>query len=99
MTPTPEKSERLRLADELGPCGVCGATGYSLSFGGPTICPACDCGVTNELESAEQELARCRVGAFGDCISLKYRPDASDTGRAPSELEPHLHEPAHRRSS
>jgi hypothetical protein len=27
-----------------GPCVVCGATNYSLSYGGPTICPRCDCG-------------------------------------------------------
>lgn len=27
-----------------GPCVICGATGYPLSIGGPTICPSCDCG-------------------------------------------------------
>lgn len=27
-----------------GPCVCCGATGYALSMGGPSICPACDCG-------------------------------------------------------
>ena len=27
-----------------GPCVSCGATNYPLSFGGPTICPMCDCG-------------------------------------------------------
>lgn len=26
-----------------GPCVGCGATGYPLSMGGPTICAACDC--------------------------------------------------------
>ena len=29
---------------EVGPCCICGATNYSLSMGGPTICPSCDCG-------------------------------------------------------
>ena len=29
-----------------GPCIVCGLRNYSLSFGGPTICPSCDCGNT-----------------------------------------------------
>lgn len=28
----------------LGPCVICGAVGYGLSCGGPTICPKCDCG-------------------------------------------------------
>jgi len=27
-----------------GPCIICGDTNYPLSEGGPTICPACDCG-------------------------------------------------------
>jgi len=27
-----------------GPCTVCGLTNYPLSVGGPSICPACDCG-------------------------------------------------------
>lgn len=27
-----------------GPCASCGLRNYPLSFGGPTICPACDCG-------------------------------------------------------
>lgn len=31
-----------------GPCIVCGRTNYPLSAGGPTICPRCDCGFTQE---------------------------------------------------
>jgi hypothetical protein len=27
-----------------GPCVICGDTNYSLSCGGSTICPKCDCG-------------------------------------------------------
>jgi hypothetical protein len=27
-----------------GPCILCGATNYPSSFGGPLICPSCDCG-------------------------------------------------------
>lgn len=27
-----------------GPCMYCGATNYASSFGGPMICPSCDCG-------------------------------------------------------
>ena len=26
-----------------GPCAGCGGTGYPLSMGGPSVCPACDC--------------------------------------------------------
>jgi hypothetical protein len=28
-----------------GPCVVCGKIEYPLSFGGPNICPRCDCGL------------------------------------------------------
>ena len=28
-----------------GPCVMCGAVNYALSYGGPSICPSCDCGV------------------------------------------------------
>lgn len=40
---------------DLGPCVVCGATGYALSCGGPSICPPCDCGIppkTTKLHKA-----------------------------------------------
>jgi hypothetical protein len=30
-----------------GPCVMCGATNYELSFGGTSICPSCDCGSTS----------------------------------------------------
>jgi hypothetical protein len=29
---------------QAGPCIICGLRDYPLSMGGPTICPACDCG-------------------------------------------------------
>jgi hypothetical protein len=32
------------MSNIAGPCVVCGGTDYSLSCGGPTICPKCDCG-------------------------------------------------------
>lgn len=28
---------------QAGPCALCGETNYSLSMGGPAICPSCDC--------------------------------------------------------
>ena len=51
-----------------GPCVVCGKTNYPLSMGGPSICPACDCGYTysrrhvedleKEIESLKRQLDR-----------------------------------------
>jgi hypothetical protein len=29
---------------QSGPCEICGGINYPLSFGGPDICPSCDCG-------------------------------------------------------
>lgn len=34
---------KLHPNPQAGPCAGCGATGYGLSMGGPSICPACDC--------------------------------------------------------
>lgn len=34
----------MNIKELLGPCIICGDTGYNLSTGGPTICPPCDCG-------------------------------------------------------
>jgi len=65
-------------ASELhaGPCVVCGLRNYPLSFGGPTICPACDCGNSGpqlvrsqkhriaELESALSRLSAGEGGAL-----------------------------------
>lgn len=33
-----------------GPCSICGVTNYLASYGGPTICPSCDCGTTSTLK-------------------------------------------------
>ena len=50
-----------------GPCKLCGATDYALSMGGPTICPACDCGgaeagLRRQLEAARQEIQALKSG-------------------------------------
>ena len=39
-----------------GPCIVCGLRNYNLSFGGPGICPACDCGRGNNGLTKAQKL-------------------------------------------
>ena len=40
-----------------GPCQMCGATNYSLSMGGPGICPSCDCGIPPEVSRLKQRIA------------------------------------------
>ena len=45
---------------EKGPCVMCGATDYPLSMGGPSICPACDCGVPPTTSQARREIADLR---------------------------------------
>jgi len=32
------------FANQPGPCKMCGATNYVLSYGGPDVCPSCDAG-------------------------------------------------------
>lgn len=39
---------------QAGPCIICGLRNYSLSFGGPTICPSCDCGNTGQEKVRRQ---------------------------------------------
>lgn len=43
-----------------GPCIVCGDTNYSLSMGGPSICPPCDCGIDPKVIELKKELAEVR---------------------------------------
>jgi hypothetical protein len=55
-----------------GPCVICGATNYALSMGGPSLCPACDCGhfnghalaVHNAKLSAQLQAAEARAEAL-----------------------------------
>mgnify|MGYP003395079365 CR=1 FL=1 len=44
-----------------GPCIVCGATDYSLSMGGPSICSACDCGIPPEVTKLRCEVKSLRA--------------------------------------
>lgn len=46
-----------------GPCAICGLTNYPLSFGGPTICPSCDCGDSGPYVISRQATDLRRLGA------------------------------------
>ncbi len=37
-------------------CRLCGITGYEPSLGGPTICPACDCGNFHDKDLATKRM-------------------------------------------
>lgn len=53
---------------QTGPCIVCGLRNYPLSFGGPTICPACDCGNTGpELVRRQAERIRELEAKIATC--------------------------------
>lgn len=44
-----------------GPCVVCGAVNYSLSMGGPGICPSCDCGVDPEVARLRRRVRELEI--------------------------------------
>lgn len=45
-----------------GPCALCGAMNYPLSYGGPTICPPCDCSPPSprQLRHLREEITRLK---------------------------------------
>lgn len=43
------------MENQPGPCKVCGALDYPMSYGGADICPACDCSCP---ECRQEALAR-----------------------------------------
>lgn len=55
----------MSAATQPGPCVVCGLRNYSLSYGGPDICPGCDCGHTGEsvVRAQRAEIERLTVYA------------------------------------
>ena len=44
------------MENEKTSCLLCGDTDYELSFGGPRICPACDCGEFHDEALAHKRL-------------------------------------------
>ena len=57
IRPPPHDDARGRMMPP-GPCIVCGENNYPLSMGGPTICPACDCGIDPDLTKLRRKLAQ-----------------------------------------
>jgi len=47
---------------QTGPCVICDATNYPLSYGGPTVCPSCDCGDfgIKKIKQQRDEIERLR---------------------------------------
>lgn len=50
----------------LGPCVICGLTGYEPSMGGPSICPTCDCGNFGPqlIKRQREEIERLRASQW-----------------------------------
>ena len=73
MTMPLDEYLRLHQGPQPGPCVGCGATGYPISMGGPSICPACDCSPperrVKELDE-ENRLLRQRVAQLEAAGSL-----------------------------
>lgn len=58
-----------------GPCVGCGATNYPLSFGGPTVCGPCDCGVSPEITKLRAELSEVRDRCIDSSFALNIALD------------------------
>jgi hypothetical protein len=72
MTAAPKPSEP-GVTTQPGPCIVCGKMNYSLSFGGPTICPSCDCGATTGSHLSYAAGKAAGIEAAAQCCEQKWR--------------------------
>lgn len=78
-----------QLATQLGPCLICGSFGYSMSMGGPGICPKCDCGhfdaVTVEMQAKAMADLRAEIERLRAALDMIVRLE-QPIGRMDSDL-------------
>lgn len=70
-----------------GPCQICGLTNYLLSMGGPTICPACDCGNTGPIVIKRQRDEITRLRAEVERLDVEKITLAEETHAAEAERD------------
>lgn len=61
-----------------GPCAVCGRENYPLSYGGPTICPARDCGpcaYISTINNQKLQLEQLRKERMAAITGKDVKPD------------------------
>lgn len=49
------------MENQRGPCRVCGAFDYPMSYGGADICPMCDCGDSPDLGALARRVAKLEI--------------------------------------
>lgn len=71
-----------------GPCAICGLTNYPLSFGGPTICPSCDCGDSGPYVISRQATELRRLAAEVERLRGAMRADDERLRQAETRVWP-----------
>lgn len=62
------------MGTQPGPCIHCGQTDYPLSYGGPNICPACDCepfgGLRGRIRQLERQLTEREAALLAEVAAF-----------------------------